>query len=338
MEMDKNNISKNSKKWNINSKEEDKHYMNKNEKTFEKHDTVSTIASPTHTAASPKSSPVFAPGDHRNNKSAAVSPKFSPEHIYANAKSLRTTCSGLSDRDSFGLSSHYHDKLVQLEENDFRESSRDASGFTLMHLAAKKNNADLINYLYESNAKLELQMVDDFGRKPVDCCNKNMKDSVYNLLLKLMDTVDKDDEMEKKYEAFKNARKSEIAERKSKKESSKMELKMMMKNPEIAKGEGIKEEHNTGCNMDEVEMMAPPEYKKVCKIVAKGGWNNVKWPKGQTLLHWAARKGHEDICKYLIFEFDANPTTEDDKGKTPIDMAKLGKHRKLMVALRKKFQ
>ena len=83
----------------------------------------------------------------------------------------------------------------------------------------------------------------------------------------------------------------------------------ILNNPNIAGGgpsggglDPSKEEINM--TMYEIETMVPGEYKKLMKKVDSGtDWTDIPWPKGKTLLHWAAGKGHEDVCKFLVFKF-----------------------------------
>eukprot|EP00929_Paragymnodinium_shiwhaense_P105546 TRINITY_DN70601_c0_g1_i1.p1 TRINITY_DN70601_c0_g1~~TRINITY_DN70601_c0_g1_i1.p1 ORF type:complete len:1500 (-),score=382.22 TRINITY_DN70601_c0_g1_i1:366-4865(-) len=48
------------------------------------------------------------------------------------------------------------------------------------------------------------------------------------------------------------------------------------------------------------------------------GWLSAKWVNGYTMLHWAAEKGHADLCEYLIQSLGAEPLARDDHGRSPL--------------------
>ena len=121
--------------------------------------------------------------------------------------------------DEYGLCEHYHD-ILKLEE-EHKNTKGSQGGFTIMHLAAKRNNAQLIQHLYDNEeTKPYLQHVDDFGRKPIDVCNVKKKDSVAPLLERLMREVPEIPEMQKKQEEIHEKNKLEKAEAKKKKRAS----------------------------------------------------------------------------------------------------------------------
>eukprot|EP00930_Biecheleria_cincta_P085634 TRINITY_DN75019_c0_g1_i1.p1 TRINITY_DN75019_c0_g1~~TRINITY_DN75019_c0_g1_i1.p1 ORF type:complete len:827 (+),score=153.16 TRINITY_DN75019_c0_g1_i1:49-2529(+) len=64
----------------------------------------------------------------------------------------------------------------------------------------------------------------------------------------------------------------------------------------------------------------PSAYKKALEQVESRGWHVIKWKDHFTMLHWAAGKGHEDLCAYLI-HLNADPTAKDGQGRTPLDCA-----------------
>lgn len=65
----------------------------------------------------------------------------------------------------------------------------------------------------------------------------------------------------------------------------------------------------------------PESYQKVLVQIRTHGWRSMSWRDGYTMLHWAANKGHKDICTYLV-ELDADPNRADGHGRTPIDIAR----------------
>jgi len=64
-----------------------------------------------------------------------------------------------------------------------------------------------------------------------------------------------------------------------------------------------------------------------------------KWPhKGETVLHWAAKHGKEELCRFLVLEYGADPKEEDGCGHDSLYYAKLKRHRKLAKKLLLKFK
>lgn len=64
----------------------------------------------------------------------------------------------------------------------------------------------------------------------------------------------------------------------------------------------------------------PESYMTVLEQIETQGWHTVNWKSGYTMLHWAASKGHNDFCAYLV-KLDADPNAADDEGKTPLSCA-----------------
>ncbi|CAD7967847.1 unnamed protein product [Amoebophrya sp. A25] len=71
-------------------------------------------------------------------------------------------------------------------------------------------------------------------------------------------------------------------------------------------------------------------YLDAIAQVAKRGWNRMKWANGFTLLHWAARSGHVELCRYFLHK-GADPNIRDDFTRSPVDYARRKNH---MDALR----
>lgn len=86
----------------------------------------------------------------------------------------------------------------------------------------------------------------------------------------------------------------------------------------------------TTLNMDQVLRMIPPEYKKALEKVRNRGWDNTKWDRGYTLLHWSARKGDLELCKFFIAAVQARPNCKDDRGLTPKDHASKKGHAEIV--------
>ncbi len=66
-------------------------------------------------------------------------------------------------------------------------------------------------------------------------------------------------------------------------------------------------------------------------FLAKGGSASAVDAKGGTALHWAAASGNADVVATLL-EAGADPTVEDGKGRTPVDVA-MSKHPDIAAVL-----
>jgi hypothetical protein len=64
----------------------------------------------------------------------------------------------------------------------------------------------------------------------------------------------------------------------------------------------------------------PSTYRSVLEQIRMNGWRSMSWREDYTMLHWAASKGHKDVCSYLV-SVDADPSAKDNHGRTPIDIA-----------------
>lgn len=67
----------------------------------------------------------------------------------------------------------------------------------------------------------------------------------------------------------------------------------------------------------------PAPYLYVLEQVENEGWEKMDWKNGWTLLHWAAKAGHADVCEYLM-ALRADARSRDAQGKSPIDLAEAG--------------
>jgi len=91
----------------------------------------------------------------------------------------------------------------------------------------------------------------------------------------------------------------------------------------------------------EAEAQVPAEYKKCFKMMANGGWSAMagRWPcQGQTVLHWAARNGKDELCRFIMEEYHVDAHEEDGSGHSAIYHAKLKRHRRLAKKLISKFR
>ena len=62
--------------------------------------------------------------------------------------------------------------------------------------------------------------------------------------------------------------------------------------------------YNVKTKLTVEETSLPDEYRKALEKVGshveKRGWGATKWDRGYTLLHWAARNGDLELCRFLM--------------------------------------
>jgi len=76
----------------------------------------------------------------------------------------------------------------------------------------------------------------------------------------------------------------------------------------------------------------PPQYMKLLQQIETTGWVSVSWKNGYTMLHWAASKGHADLCGYLV-KLNADLELQDKNNRTPLDIARNAGHSNVVVEL-----
>lgn len=76
----------------------------------------------------------------------------------------------------------------------------------------------------------------------------------------------------------------------------------------------------------------PPTYMKVLEQIQTFGWRSMSWKEGFTMLHWAAKQGHGDLCRALV-QYDADPSSADSHDRTPIDIARAHGHEEVVPIL-----
>jgi len=65
----------------------------------------------------------------------------------------------------------------------------------------------------------------------------------------------------------------------------------------------------------------PEAYMKVMEQIDQMGWHQMQWARGFTLLHWAAKNDHPELCARFLFQ-GADPSVKDDSGRSALDYAK----------------
>lgn len=65
----------------------------------------------------------------------------------------------------------------------------------------------------------------------------------------------------------------------------------------------------------------PPAFLQVMEDIDRVGWESVRWTRGFTLLHWAAKMDLPDLCNRFLLQ-GAERSAQDDCGKSPLDLAR----------------
>lgn len=255
--------------------------------------------------------------------------------------------------DAFFVCEHWCDFVTQaLKEAKEKGACRFkwVSNFTALHYAVSKYNVKMCEFLLEAPEcgdyfKNYVNVVDDFYEKPIDhLCNAKhevvkAKQPLADYLLFWMGRfpAKMSCPREQLYQDIRkngpfHLRKKEKKDQSDKKRQIAEQQAEMMQN--VASGE-------SGPNLTsimteyEVEQMLPADMKKHFKVAAKTGLDAYtgNWVKGESPLHWAAIRGHVDVCRMLVMVLRANPEKEDDKGRSAIKLAKLKKHAALAKML-----
>lgn len=267
-----------------------------------------------------------------------------PVGFRKDAHQMHTVCEKtqkiIDEAHHFGLCDHYAKLLDQAKEVGFKNINW-PTNFTMFHLAAKKNNKEFIEWLVRNDFD-DLHTIDDFGKKPIDYACPKKRDSVHAMLHAMMMCIKPaNTPQEQKYQAIKAGTYVD-PEKAQKKESKKMSMAEILQSPDIALGDvpGANKPSDM-MTAYEAETIVPVEYKKCFKMMSQGGWQAMegKWPhQGTTVLHWAARNGKEELCHFLVVEYNADAKEEDGSGHDAIYHAKLKRHRKLAKKLLLKFK
>jgi len=292
---------------------------------------------------------VKSPVEHANKKFKAAPPircpkvKGDAQPTVENGPRPHLVCKKtqkiLDEAHHFGLCDHYAKLMDTAKEIGF-DNVKWPTNFTLFHLAAKKNNSRFIEWLVANDFD-DLHTIDDFGHKPIDYACPKKRDSVHGILSALMACkLALDTPEERKYQAIKAGTWVDPKKLEKKKKVNRMEA--ILQSGDIAMGDvpGLKKQDTT-MSAYEPEMLVPSEYKKCFKTMSNGGgWQAMEghWPhQGQSVLHWAARNGKEELCQFLVLECGADPREEDGSGHDSMYHAKLKRHRKLAKMLFLKF-
>lgn len=236
----------------------------------------------------------------------------------------------------FGLCEHYAKLLDQAKKEGF-QNVKWPTGFTLFHLAAKKNCPQFVQWLHDHDLG-EIHAIDDFGKKPIDYACPLKRESVHGMLDRMMHEIPPPIcKKQDKYEAIKNG--TYVPKKKA--PEPVMDMASILESNEIAEGSFGFKKNASVMTLYELEQSIPADYKKALKQCSNG-WSKMKeenkWPAGVSLLHWAARNGRDEICEFLMVEYGADPHEEDGSGHSAIYHAKLKKHRKLVKSLITRFR
>ncbi|CAD7953064.1 unnamed protein product [Amoebophrya sp. A120] len=305
------------------------------------------------------------------NKDQLRQSMMSKESMASN-KSGRSDGTKIYDEEhDFGLCDFYGKMFRMCKELGFdnencqQQLAHKTGGGTFFHYAAKKNNKPLFDYLVlnldETIIKQQVHVIDDFGKKAIDLANPKKKNSLFEEFSALMvsfpaEDIDfsnpaneqvfakewkyqlqKNPELRKKLEAAKKAQAQSKLDDGANSNDLLDEKSGMPSNvagqEKVIKASDIMSPY-------EAEELVPAEYKKCFKMLNNQGWKALdnKWPNnGQTVLHYAAKTGKEDLCHFLILHYGADPEQKCHHGHDAAWYAKSKKHRLLAKKLYFRF-
>jgi len=287
-------------------------------------------------------------------KSGNSSPK-TPVRIHKGRKSQQPVAfayrSPSGNLESFEINEHWMELFVAAIANP---DVKWVSNYSILHYAVTKSNQTLLDYILESpdsppQFKHYLHLIDDFGKKPADhAANAKGRISISKepMFLTLQKAMERhpapacgacyDAEKEAEYQDIKEN--GPIHKRKS------QQLSDSENDGVVIDGSGRAVPIETGASQVdmtnimtayEVETEIPADYRKPFKTMSSGSWKSYagKWPKDENLLHWAAKMGRTEICRYLVLVLNGDPQEENGKGQSAIQVAKTKRHRDLAKCL-----
>jgi len=74
-----------------------------------------------------------------------------------------------------------------------------------------------------------------------------------------------------------------------------------------------------------------PQFESLKQVEIRG-WRHMEWEENFTLLHWAAKVGQGDLCRYLV-ELGADVHHVNAQGRSAVDLAQENGHTKLAAQL-----
>jgi len=83
----------------------------------------------------------------------------------------------------------------------------------------------------------------------------------------------------------------------------------------------------------DLSMLQKGNKLEILSMVEREGWHAVKWKDGFSMLHWAADRGHGELCRYLL-RIGADLEARDGQDRTPLECASRAGHADLVRVLR----
>lgn len=163
----------------------------------------------------------------------------------------------------------------------------------MLHWAAAENNVNLCRQLIQFRADPLAQ--DDFGRTPLQCARDAGHPEVAHSLLELLPP-------------------------------SSAALSPSFHGPRGLAVEAA-DCPRSGCRATDDPLSElggadlPPGLEQVVQRIDRCGWQNIRWAKGFTALHMAAKEDCARLCARFLAQ-GANPWAQDDLGRTAFDYAR----------------
>ena len=192
-------------------------------------------------------------------------------------------------------------------------NQKGSSGSTPLNFAAPRNHADVCEYLLAQGADQTIR--NDSDRLAIQGANNRTSIILFSYcpMTKLRE--------------FKNFLKVDRAEILS--QVSKYGCKDMLKRLS-ERGLDIEERSNFGDTLLNLASIAFPDV--ALELLSMGAKVDVVNREGRTALHYAAEKGHKELCEALL-KHGADPACKDKMGKTPDQLAYTEGHRELALLI-----
>eukprot|EP00930_Biecheleria_cincta_P015565 TRINITY_DN12936_c0_g3_i1.p1 TRINITY_DN12936_c0_g3~~TRINITY_DN12936_c0_g3_i1.p1 ORF type:complete len:1310 (-),score=261.89 TRINITY_DN12936_c0_g3_i1:681-4541(-) len=231
-----------------------------------------------------------------------------------------------------GLPAKYQAVLAQVEQQGWASVAwRD--GYTMLHWAASKGEAELAEHLLTLKADPDAQ--DKFGRTALDYAQEAGHSKAATLLRPVTSTTARPISPQRRQSThfgFNTRGKSHMEARHS---SVGVGEPILTK---AARGRSQTDEPSKGRLRSEGVHVGvtklPDLYLPVLEEIDQKGWQNMSWAHGFTLLHWAAKNDALDLVERFLAQ-GADPLQADDAGRTALDYARESASQRVMAALLK---
>jgi len=214
------------------------------------------------------------------------------------------------------LPSQYMPVLKQIEDHGWL-SMNWKDGYTMLHWAAEKDNADLCQYLI--SLKADPNARDGKDRIPLDCAVSHGANLAQAVLQgqKIEMNLERGLSLSTRQSRVMNPRES-------------MDVPATFMSFLDAMSASSDTLHSQVS--EKAANAIPDTYLKVIEDIDTQGWQQMSWARGYTLLHWAAKNDMPDLCARFMWQ-KADPEHRDDGGRSALDYAREAQSRSAEMQL-----